>query len=106
MDAVVGFDPLTLYEQPDPYPLYRRLRDDAPVHHLENPDLWVVSRYDHCMEVLRDPVTFSSRRGMRMVFGGAWQGSGSNREHPFEELRISGSSSPKILPSTCGCGDS
>ena len=76
MDAVVAFDPFTLYEQADPYPLYRWLRDEAPVHHLDEPDLWVVSRYDHCSEVLRDPTTFSSKLGMRMAFGPVSQRSG------------------------------
>jgi cytochrome P450 len=37
------YDP-ALHE--DPYPVYRRLRDEFPVHH--NPELrfWTLSRYD------------------------------------------------------------
>jgi cytochrome P450 len=35
----------------DPYPGYRWLRDEAPVHYLEEDDLWFVSRYDHCLEL-------------------------------------------------------
>lgn len=88
---MVAFDPFTLYEQVDPYPLYRCLRDEAPVHHLDDIDVWVVTRYDHCIEVLRDPTTYSSKLGMRMAFGGALQRSGSDREHPFEgmeDLRV------------------
>jgi cytochrome P450 len=45
------------------------LRDDAPVHYVEDADLWVVTRYEDCLGVLRDPETFSSRLGMRMAFG-------------------------------------
>jgi cytochrome P450 len=44
----------------DPYPVYARLRDEAPVHHLPRPDLWVVSRHDDVLAALREPVTFSS----------------------------------------------
>lgn len=61
----MSFDPFTIYQSPDPYPAYRNLRDEAPVHYLEDADLWVVTRYMHCTEVLRDPDTFSSRLGMR-----------------------------------------
>ena len=89
MDAVVAFDPFTLYEQVDPYPLYRWLRDEAPVHHLDEPDLWVVTRYEHCTEVLRDPTTFSSKLGMRMAFGPVSQRSGSDEGFEgTEDLRV------------------
>lgn len=64
----VTFDPFTLYENPDPYAVYRWLRDEAPVQYVEDADLWAVTRYDDCLEVLRDPGTFSSRLGMRMAF--------------------------------------
>ena len=44
------YDP-ALHE--DPYPVYRRLRDEFPVHH--NPELrfWTLSRYDDVFEALR-----------------------------------------------------
>jgi cytochrome P450 len=44
----------------DPYPTYARLRDEAPVAHLRDLDLWVLSRYDDVLAALRDPETFSS----------------------------------------------
>ncbi len=59
------FDPFTIYEEPDPYATYRVLRDTAPVHYIEDSDLWVVTRYSDCTEVLRDAETFSSKLGMR-----------------------------------------
>jgi cytochrome P450 len=89
MDALVAFDPFTVYEQVDPYPLYRWLRDEAPTHYLDEPDLWVVTRYDHCTEVLRDPATFSSKLGMRMAFGPVWRRSGSDGvSEGMEDLRV------------------
>ena len=66
--AVVAFDPFTNYQSADPYPLYQALRDTAPVHYVEDADMWVVTRYDDCTEVLRDSETFSSRLGMRLAF--------------------------------------
>ena len=66
--AVVAFDPFTNYQSADPYPLYRVLRDTAPVHYVDDADMWVVTRYDDCTEILRDPETFSSRLGMRLAF--------------------------------------
>ncbi|NNH72557.1 cytochrome P450 [Nocardia uniformis] len=44
----------------DPYPHYRWLRDEAPVHHTSAPDLWLLSRYDDVVMALRDNVRFSS----------------------------------------------
>ncbi|MGH9183797.1 MAG: cytochrome P450 [Acidimicrobiales bacterium] len=38
----------------DPYPRYARLREQAPVHRSAL-DLWVVTRYEDCQRVLRDP---------------------------------------------------
>jgi cytochrome P450 len=45
---------------PDPYPLYRQLRDERPVYWDEVLGSWVVSRHADCVAVLRDPVRFSS----------------------------------------------
>ena len=39
----------------DPYPLLRELREKAPVYKLTFADYWVLTRYDDCRSVLRDP---------------------------------------------------
>lgn len=44
----------------DPYPHYRWLRDEAPVHHVVDLDLWMVSRYDDVAMIIRDAARFSS----------------------------------------------
>lgn len=69
--ADIAFDPFSIYEAADPYPAYRALRDEAPVHYVEDADLWVVTRYQHCLEILRDPDTFSSKLGMRSTLSGS-----------------------------------
>lgn len=44
----------------DPYPIYKELRDHAPVYRAEEAKVWVVSRYEDVQRVLTDPEAFSS----------------------------------------------
>ena len=44
----------------DPYPVYARLRREAPVHWSDHWGVWVVSRHEDVVTILRDPVRFSS----------------------------------------------
>lgn len=44
----------------DPYPFYARLRDEAPVYHSRDPDLWVLSRHQDVALAVRDANRFSS----------------------------------------------
>lgn len=48
-----------------PYPFYKLLRDEAPVHFSEKMGYWIISRYDECLEALRKPEIFSSKMGFR-----------------------------------------
>ena len=57
----ISFDPLRDVRTPDPYPLYRALRDHAPVHRAPGSGHYCVSRYDDVQHVLRSPDLFSSR---------------------------------------------
>ena len=50
----------------DPFPLYRELRDRAPLHWSESQRAWVVSRYSDVLEVLNRPGRFSSDRFRRL----------------------------------------
>jgi len=50
----------------DPYPVYRRLRDTAPVVRSHCHDVWMVPRYDEVRAVLRDWRSFSSAAGTAM----------------------------------------
>lgn len=47
----------------DPYPVYRRLRDEAPVYRDPDDRWWVLSRFDDVSEALRDWQTYSSSAG-------------------------------------------
>lgn len=54
------FDPAVLQ---CPYPHYARMRDEAPVLFVEWLGMYLVTRYELVLEVLRDPTTFSSQFG-------------------------------------------
>jgi cytochrome P450 len=47
----------------DPYPVYRRLRDEAPVYRDPEDRWWVLSRFDDVAGALRDWPTYSSKLG-------------------------------------------
>jgi len=60
-DAPILWDPLVPLD--DPYPAYRRLRDEAPCYHHEARDVWVLSRFDDIVAAAKDWETFSSSAG-------------------------------------------
>jgi cytochrome P450 len=55
----------------DPYPVYKQLRDEAPVFFEPMLNVHVVTRYDLLREAIRDTETFSSR--FDQFLGGAQQ---------------------------------
>ena len=50
----VLFNPFSPEFHADPYPFYRRLREQDPVHQTPM-GFWVLTRYDDCVAALRDP---------------------------------------------------
>jgi cytochrome P450 len=46
----------------DPYPYYRLLRDEEPAHYSAVEDLWVISRFDDCLEVFSNWRLWSSEQ--------------------------------------------
>ncbi|HXK26046.1 MAG TPA: cytochrome P450 [Myxococcota bacterium] len=56
----IDYDPLAPRNWDDPYPTYRRLRDEAPVHHAAGSNTYTLSRYDDVIFALRHPEIFSS----------------------------------------------
>lgn len=53
----------------DPFGMYAALRDRDPVHHVEEGDYWVLSRYDHVFASAREPERFSSAQGLTFTYG-------------------------------------
>jgi cytochrome P450 len=59
----LSYDPYTAINTIDPYPLYKRLRDEAPLYYNDHYDFYAVSRYEDCERGLVDAKRFISGRG-------------------------------------------
>ena len=57
------YDPFDYAHHDDPYPAYRRLRDEAPVYRNETYGFWALSRYADCFAAARDYRVYSSAHG-------------------------------------------
>ncbi len=62
----VQFNPYAHKVHDDPFPYYRRLRDEAPAYHNEELGFWALSRYDDVIDALHDPTTYCSRHGITL----------------------------------------
>ncbi|MQY07386.1 cytochrome P450 [Actinomadura macrotermitis] len=60
------YSPYDFGIQDDPYPVYARLREEAPVYRNDADDIWVLSRHADIAEALRDTARYSSRNGLRI----------------------------------------
>jgi cytochrome P450 len=61
----LSFDPLSPEQRADPFAVYAAARRDAPVFYAPAFDLWVVTRHEDVLAVLKDDETFSSRNALR-----------------------------------------
>jgi cytochrome P450 len=59
----VYYDPYDVEINADPYPVYRRLRDEAPLYGNEKHGFYALSRFEDVEGGLRDPKTYISGRG-------------------------------------------
>ena len=59
---MVDFNPFDPRLRSDPYAVYRELREAAPVYWSEIMQVWVLTRYDDVLNLLRDQSRFSSDR--------------------------------------------
>ncbi|NKZ03687.1 cytochrome P450 [Actinomadura latina] len=60
----VEFNPYDFHQvDADPYPVYARLRDEAPVYRNEELDFWALSRHADVVAAFRDAARFSSANG-------------------------------------------
>ncbi len=99
------YNPLDYETQGDPYPVYARLRDEAPVYYNEELDFWALSRHADVAAALRDSTNFSNQNGplMEREF---WNADSAKMhsivamdppEHPRWRRLISGSFSPRAI---------
>jgi cytochrome P450 len=59
----IGWDPYDPDLDDDPYPVWHRLRDEAPVYRNDRYDFWALSRFEDIEAAHRDNSTFSSAYG-------------------------------------------
>jgi cytochrome P450 len=62
-DSHVRFDPYDVELIVDPYPMFARLRDEAPLYHNAQYDFFAISRFADVNKALVDHNTYSSARG-------------------------------------------
>jgi cytochrome P450 len=61
---MVEYNPFSRPIADNPFPVYRRLRDEAPVYRNEELDFYALSRFDDVMSAHLDPTTLSSAHGV------------------------------------------
>jgi len=59
----VVFDPQSIEFFDDPFPVYERLREEAPVYHNEEYGFWALSRYQDVLDASLNWQVFSSAHG-------------------------------------------
>ncbi|HWF70080.1 MAG TPA: cytochrome P450 [Mycobacterium sp.] len=70
----IAFQLATAETWPNPWPMYRALRDHDPIHHVVPPnhpdhDYYVLSRHADVWAAARDHETFSSAQGLTVNYG-------------------------------------
>ena len=66
MTSPVAFSPYDYQIHEDPYPVYARLRDEAPLYRNTELDFWALSRHQDVVGAFRDPSRFSSANGVSL----------------------------------------
>lgn len=79
--AELVYDPYDYDLHDDPYPLYRRLRDEAPVYRNDERGFWALSRHADVVDAFRDSARFSSAHGVSL--DPAASGPGAHRTMSF-----------------------
>ena len=62
-DQPLYWDPFDREIAADPYPTYRRMREEAPLYHNDKHDFFALSRSEDVQRGLTDWPTLSSSRG-------------------------------------------
>ena len=57
------FDPFSYEQDEDPYPIFKRMRDEAPLYYNPRLDFYALTRFQDCLDAFVDWKTYSSARG-------------------------------------------
>jgi len=64
LPPVVEYNPYATEIQHNPYPCWKRLRDEAPVYYNPELDFYAITRYDDVLAAMLDPATYISGHGV------------------------------------------
>lgn len=69
--AEASAPPFTFFDQMggDPFPMFAGLRQNAPLFQPPGSNMWIVTRYEDALRIIRDPATFSSQVGEALPEG-------------------------------------
>jgi cytochrome P450 len=91
---MIEFSPYAYAFHEDPYPLYARLREEAPVYHNAADGFWALSRHDDVLAAFKAPKVFSNSQGVSIDpsarRGGARAGMSFLAMDPPEHTRYRG----------------
>lgn len=62
-DEAIYYDPFDIEIDKDPHPIWKRMRDDAPLWYNAKHDFWALSRFDDVEAALKDWDTYRSGQG-------------------------------------------
>lgn len=62
------YDPFSYEQDADPYPVYARMREEAPAYYNPRLDFWALSRFEDNLAAMIDSETYSSVNGTSLEF--------------------------------------
>ena len=62
-DAELYYDPFDIEIDKDPHPLWKRMRDEAPLYRNDKYGFWALSRFDDVEGAMKDWDTYRSGKG-------------------------------------------
>jgi len=82
----IDFEPMRSADMANPFAIYKRLRDEAPVHWAAESSVFCISRYEDVSHVLTTPSVFSSTGFFDTIIAQRWENLGWR--DVFEMLRM------------------
>src|SRR5262245_55127695 len=70
----VEYEPFSARFRDHPYPVYRELRERAPVHYAPESGCWCIARHEDVLFALNEPELFSSRAMFTVLMNGGHDG--------------------------------
>ncbi len=98
--AIAGYDPFSAEFQADPFPVYRWMRDEAPVYYNAKWNWWALSRWNDVRAADLDPDTFLSYEGIDLDATATEQGGPGflpNMDNPRHD-QVRAVVQPPLLP--------